>query len=335
MNTSFAKGLCIATAVLLAACSQEPAADDALAIQNADDIPKPQESFVTTDDGIRLFVIEAGEGEDVLVAPLAMYLAPHLLEPLSQNRRVILYDPRNRGRSDAAPLESVSLDRQIADLENLRESLKLEQMALLGWSGLGMEMAVYTLRHPERVTRLIQMSAVPPAASIMRAAGDTRGDTVDREAIVTLDMRADSGQFDDTPANYCRQRNTLTDPGNFADPSFASQIPDVCAHQNEWPVNLWPYFGALLPSFGNYDWRENLRSLPVPRLVIHGREDGIPLAGGEAWASGYDNARLLILSPAGHFPYIEQQEQTVNAINTFLLGDWPEGATRITDDVGN
>lgn len=287
------------------------------------------EGFITTDDGVRLYYIARGSGPDVLVAPIAFYLAPHLLDPLSEHRRVILYDPRNRGASEAADLSTVSLDRQVEDLEALRKELGIEKMALLGWSGLGMEMAVYTLRYPQHVTRLIQMSAVPSAASIMREMGDARAEQEDRAALDALDARGDAGEFNDSPDEYCRLRNALTDPTNFVDPALAKHVPDVCVHENEWPKNLWPYFGALLPSFGDYDWRDELHDLDVPRLVIHGREDGIPLAGAEAWAAGYDNARLLVLSPAGHFPHVEQREATLAAINTFLDGEWPDDAVAV------
>jgi pimeloyl-ACP methyl ester carboxylesterase len=56
-------------------------------------------------------------------------------------------------------------------------------MALLGWSGLGMEMAVYTIRYPQHVSRLIQVSAVPPGAAIMEEFGDARQSSVDQDAI--------------------------------------------------------------------------------------------------------------------------------------------------------
>ena len=290
------------------------------------------EGYVSTDDGTKLYYVEKGSGLDVLVAPVALYLEPHLLDELSDNRRVIFYDLRNRGQSDAADLSSVSIDRQIEDLESLRQALRIEKMALLGWSGLGMEMAVYTLRHPDRVTRLIQMSPVPPAASIMQDRGDARAEMVDGTALESLDLRGDAGEFDEMPQEYCRLRNALTDPTNFVDTELAKQVPDVCVHENEWPKNLWPYFGALLPSFGDYDWRGDLQDLKIPRLVIHGREDGIPLSGAEAWVTGYAEARLLVLSPSGHFPYIEQKAATISAIKVFLNGEWPENAVAIPAD---
>jgi len=173
---------------------------------------------------------------------------------------------------------------------------------------------------------------VPPAASIMREAGDARSEQVDASAIEALDRRADAGEFAESPEAYCRLRNALTDPSNFVDARFVSQIPDVCALENEWPVNLWPYFGALLPSFGDYDWRDELEDLRMPRLVIHGREDGIPLSGATAWVAGYPEARLVVLSPSGHFPYIEQKETVIAAIQTFLDGRWPVESVSIDPD---
>lgn len=287
------------------------------------------DGFVTTDDGVGLYYVEAGSGSGVLIAPLALYLEPHLLDRLATNMRIIFFDPRNRGQSDRADLSSISLDRQLQDLEALRDALGIEEMALLGWSAWGMEMAAYTLRHPNRVTRLIQMSPIPPAASIMRENGDARAVMVDRTALESLDRRNDVGEFAETPEEYCRLRNAITDPAYFVDSQLAKMVLDVCVHQNEWRKNIRPYFNALFESYGEYDWRDDLKSLRVPRLVIHGREDNIPVASAKAWVAGYPEARLLILSPSGHVPYIEKKEAVIEAIETFLGGEWPAEASPI------
>jgi proline iminopeptidase len=286
------------------------------------------EGYITVDDGTKLYYRSIGQGSDIVVIPVALYVE-ELLLPLAKDRRVVFYDPRNRGRSDRADLDSVSLERQVRDLEALRSSLGIERMALLGWSGLGMEMAVYTLQFPQRVTRLIQVSPVPPAASIMEEFGDTRGDEADQAALDELYRQSEEGAFIDRPDTFCRLYNALTLPGNFVDDTLVDEVPDVCIHENEWPANLWPYFQALLPSFGDYDWREELRTLEVPRLIIHGREDGIPLEGARAWAAGFDQARLLVLSPSGHFPFVEQPDAFFAAAETFLGGAWPRGAVAV------
>lgn len=287
------------------------------------------DGFVTTDDGVRLYYVEKGSGPDVLIAPLALYLEPHLLDRLSKKMRVVFYDPRNRGQSDRADLSSISLDRQIQDLEALRDALGIENMALLGWSAWGMEMAVYTLRHPDRITRLIQMSPIPPAASITREKGSERAEIIDRAALETLDRRNDAGEFVEIPDEFCRLRYAITDPASFADTRLAKMVPDICVHENEWRDNIQPYFGALFRSYGEYDLRDDLKALKIPRLIIHGLEDGIPLEGAEAWVAGHPEARLLILSPSGHLPYIEKKEAVIEAIESFLGGEWPKGAYSI------
>lgn len=293
-----------------------------LVLGGCDASPERSGMFATS-DGTRLAWERLGAGDEVLVVPMRLYLAEHLA-PLAEGRTVLFYDPRGRGASDPADSASVSLDRAVLDLEELRAGLGIGQMALLGWSGLGMEMAVYAMRYPQRVTRLVQLSPVPPAQAIMReAGGDARATRTDTAALRRLYERFDAGEYANDPKRFCEEERRLTLPSNFADTTLASQVANVCEYANEWPLNLWPYFGALLGSFGDYDWREELQRLAVPRLVIHGREDGIPLAGARAWVAGYPTARLIELSPAGHFPFIEQRERVLSAIDEFLRGRWP------------
>jgi pimeloyl-ACP methyl ester carboxylesterase len=120
---------------------------------------------------------------------------------------------------------------------------------VIGWSGYGMEMAVYAIRHPDRVTRLLQVAPVPPAAGVFRnAGGDRRAERMDTAALAALDRRARAGEYASDGGAYCRARRDLTGPSNFADPNLAARVPDPCRWENEWPVNLGPYFEAFLPT---------------------------------------------------------------------------------------
>jgi proline iminopeptidase len=289
--------------------------------------PQPSVGEFVTDDSVRIYYRILGSGPETVVVPMAIYLEDALAPLASPDRRLVFYDPRHRGRSGRGELSAVSLDRQVQDLEQLRLALGVERMSIIGWSGLGMETAVYALRHPDRVTRLVQVSPVPPAARIMReAGGDARAQRTNQDSITALDRRARDGAFANAMQDYCRARERLTLPSNFVDTSLVSRVTDVCRYENEWPTNLGPFFGALVGSFGDYDWTVDLAKLEIPRLVIHGREDGIPLAGAEAWVAGFPHARLLVLSPAGHFPFLERPNEFFSAVNAFLSGEWPESA---------
>lgn len=296
--------------------------------RSGDAAPVVEDAYATMDDGVRLSYRAHGppSAAQTVVAPMAIYLEDALAPLAGPNRRMVFYDPRNRGRSDRGPLEVISLDRQMRDLDALRAHLGVDSMALIGFSGLGMEMAAYAIRHPGRVTRLVQAAPVPPAAAIMRAAGgDRRATRMDTAALNALDARFDRGEFQTDPATFCRQRNALTLPGSLHDLRQRERVPDVCVHENEWPVHLWPYFGRLLGSHGDYDWRDELPSLTIPRLVIHGTEDGIPMAGAEAWAR-HPNARLVVLDEASHMLFIDRPTIFLRLVDEFLRGSWPAEA---------
>jgi pimeloyl-ACP methyl ester carboxylesterase len=296
------------------ACSPErpPASDP--------EVPR-EEGFVDTEDGARIRYVMLGEGSQVVMIPMAEYLA-RPLAPLAYGRRLLFYDPRSRGPSDPARPGTATEDREIRDMETLRVALGIDTMAVLGWSGLGKQVAVYASRHPERVTRVVQVAPVPPSPDSypQEEGAPAREDRMDIAALTALDERWSAGTFDGDAAAYCRDRNALTLPASFADPSRWTLAPDLCGYENEWPQNLATYFDELLPSFGDYDWRDSIRAVARPRLVVHGREDGIPLAGARAWVDGDPRASLVVLSPAGHFPFLEQPERFFAAVDAFLAG---------------
>jgi pimeloyl-ACP methyl ester carboxylesterase len=287
------------------------------------------EGFVVTPDSVRLYYRVVGSGEEVVIIPMAEFHGSRL-DRLARNRRLVLYDPRGRGRSDAVPPARVSLDYQLRDLDAIRQAIGVERTALIGWSGLGMEMWVYAARNPERVTRLVQLAPVPPRGSPymddMMRSRQSRTDTAAARAVEELSAQ---GGFRDDPAGYCRARNRVSRPASLGNPSLAGATPDVCLFPNEWADNIGPYFEALLGSFGDFDWRPQLAAMRTPRLVIHGELDNIPLAGSREWVAGQPAARLLVVPGAGHWPHYESPELVLAAIEAFLAGEWPPTARAI------
>lgn len=249
-----------------------------------------------------------------------------------QNRAIAESYGQDPGRSvtegyDSPDTLRVSLDHQVSDVEAIRSALGIERMALVGWSGLAMEMAVYAMRHPDRVTRVVQVAPVPPRNTPhSERAYAERERRIDQAALARLEERNAAGEFAEDPAGYCRARAAITRVASFADPARAADVPDVCVHPNEWPDNLGPLFRALLGSFGDYDWRDELDSLEVPRLVIHGAQDAFPVEGSREWVEGHSSARLIVLDRAGHFPFIERPDAFFPAVDVFLDGEWPPEA---------
>jgi pimeloyl-ACP methyl ester carboxylesterase len=301
----------------------------AVSAENTQANAQVREVYAITPDSVRLWYRVVGRGEETVLVPVAVYHGTRL-DPLATGRRVVLYDPRGRGRSDSVPAAKVSLDHQVGDVETIRKAVGAERVALIGWSGLGMELFVYALRHPGRVTRLVQLAPVPPRRDpYMQGMMASRKNRTDSSEMATLQARKTGGEFEADEARWCRELARVTRPASFGDVRFSTQVPEACGFRNEWPSRLSPYFEALLGSFGAFDWRAELPKVKVPRLVIHGGQDNISLDGNKEWVAGRPEARLLVIEGAGHWPHYERSEQTLRAIDSFLGGRWPEGSVRV------
>src|SRR5262245_23570450 len=100
---------------------------------------KPDSSgYITTTDGARLYYEIYGKARDTVIVPGAALLAASL-SPLDVELTLVFYDPRGRGRSDWIPeSKRLTMDNEIADLEAIRESLKISKAGIIGFSYLGL-----------------------------------------------------------------------------------------------------------------------------------------------------------------------------------------------------
>jgi proline iminopeptidase len=106
-------------------------------------------------------------------------------------------------------------------------------------------------------------------------------------------------------------------PAWFADPAFARNVSAPRGHSE-----TGAHVAARLRREG-YDWRDRLRDLPVPTLVVHGAADALPLAEAERTAGLLAQARLLPVPDAGHNPFWEAPDVFFDAVHHFLTEDAP------------
>src|SRR5512139_2088608 len=114
----------------------------------------------------RLYAREVGEGRPLIVVHGGPDFDHHYLRPeldaLADSVRLVYYDQRGRGRS--APFvrpADVGIDSEIEDLDQLRASLGLDSVALLGHSWGGLVAMEYAVRHPDRLSHLVLMDTAP------------------------------------------------------------------------------------------------------------------------------------------------------------------------------
>ncbi|HYG61453.1 MAG TPA: alpha/beta fold hydrolase, partial [Thermoanaerobaculia bacterium] len=290
------------------------------------------EGYVPADNGIHLHYRKVGSGPETLVIPWVTLRQADDLSRLAEGRTLIFYSPRGRLRSDTVDPSQVSFENDLADLETVRRHFGLEKMALLGWSHYGLMTAVYAARHPERVTRVVQMTPGAPRRDSYREQMDTAiRERVDGAAWSALQKRRESGELAGKPAEACRAQRQVVTAAYLGNPSMLSRVPlDDCDLTNEQGEPQQRWWGALFASMGAWDVRSDLRGLRVPRLVVAGEKDFIPMAASREWVAGHPEARLLVLPGVGHFPLVEAPDRLLSAVEAFLDGRWPEGAEAIS-----
>jgi proline iminopeptidase len=120
---------------------------------------------------------------------------------------------------------------------------------------------------------------------------------------------AASGLRERDPDAYRQRSFELSVAGYFADPQRATDLTPFRV-TGRVQQSVWTSLGA-------YDLQDALRGLHCPALVLHGRQDPIPLASSAAVAHAL-GAELVVLEECGHVPYVEQPAALFAAIRRFL-----------------
>jgi proline iminopeptidase len=299
----------------------------------------PREGYLRTPDGVQLFYKIAGSGPETLVV---VHGGPgnslesifNDFEPISKNRTVIYYDQRGQGKSELVKDGSkLGYEQHVADLEAVRQHFKLDKMTLMGNSWGGLLISLYAVEHPDRVERMILDSPAGPMKGFL----DDMEDEISRRSakIYTPQQIANSRKFRDPntwlkakdPIAICRDfyymvLRTYTYSQTFGD-GYKGDLcvggPDSVRQQPMIRTHVWS-------SLGDFNLMPKLGVVKAPVLVIHGAADVIPLRSSEFWATGYPNARLLVIQKAGHISQVEAPDIFFPAIETFLKGAFPKEA---------
>jgi proline iminopeptidase len=243
-------------------------------------------------------------------------------DALADDFQLVYYDPRGRGGSDTGELTALGLPRNIADLEALRADFGFEQMALIGMSGYGLETAAYALEHPDRVSHLVQLAPVPPRQEphmSARAAGmEAR---IEQETWRAYEAAVERG----APAEeQCELFSRAFAPAWTASPErfdFAA----ICRYPNEHPEHQSKVWTAFAPSIVELDLRARVPELRMPRLVIWGELDLIPLEGVREWVVEDRPVELMTVPGADHVPHVDRADLVLPAIERFLANGGRDG----------
>jgi proline iminopeptidase len=262
---------------------------------------------VTSD---RLLVLHGGPGAD------HEYLLPQMLA-LADDRELVFYDQRGGGRSKTDDRAPITWRTQVEDLDQVVQELALGSPTIVGYSWGGLLAMLYAIeaaagRTQSRPERLVLIDPAPVTRQFRRTFESDFSTRQSSPEVVRLrDELARSGLRETDADAYRHRAFELSVAGYFADPTAARDLTPFRV-TGRVQASVWE-------SLGDYDLTAPglLDSVSVPTLVVHGRQDPIPLASSEATARAL-HARFVVIEGSGHVPYVEQPAALFDAIRAFL-----------------
>lgn len=260
-------------------------------------------------NGIELNIEVEGTGQPVLLlhglgSSIASLAAERAL--LRHARRVVAIDCRGHGASSKP--SAFTIDDHVADLLGLMDALGLERADLLGRS-MGSYIAQGAAsRAPQRFGRL--MLVVPRAHSAESSATRLR-----RRLASELDGRSPDQQRRILLA-------AMLAPGT---PDRTARLLAAMGTPHATPLSA-PEEAAAAKAIEAFDLRADLPRISAHTLVVSGRHDWLnPPSEGALIAALIPAASHVILEHSGHLPAIEQRDDYLGLVASFLMEPrpWP------------
>ncbi len=229
--------------------------------------------MIATKDGTEIFYKDWGEGQPIVFHhgwPLSGDdWDAQMLFFLGKGYRVIAHDRRGHGRSTQAA-SGHDMDHYAADVAAMAEHLDLRDAVHIGHSTGGGEATRYVARHGKgRVAKLVLIGAVPPL--MVKTPANPGGLPIEVFDGFRQQLAANRAQFYLDVA---------------AGPFYGYNRPGATAQdgviRNWWRQGMMGGANAHyhgIKAFSETDFTEDLQSIDVPTLVMHGDDDQIvPIA---------------------------------------------------------
>lgn len=278
---------------------------------------EPQElsgTATATADTVHLHIEDSGgNGRPVVLIhgwPLsAQAWAPQRSTLQAAGYRVVAYDRRGFGRSDK-PKSGYDYDALADDLQRVINQCGLQDVTLVGFSMGGGEVARYISRHGESLLRsVVFAAAVPPY--LMKTADNPEGPLTPVKAQQKkLALEQDRNAFFDAfTTDFFSANGTL-----MVTESQREGASALCIQSAQHAAL------ACMDSFSTTDFREDLKKVTAPTLVIHGAADGIvPIeSSGQRTHRAVAHSKLVTVNGAPHGLNVSHAKAFNEALLSFL-----------------
>ncbi len=228
---------------------------------------------------------------------------PHIVQELSKNFKIVMFDSRGAGRTDMSNRE-YTIKLFADDTAGLMDALGISMAHVFGVSMGGGIAQELVLNHPKKVKKLVLcstscggMKSVPASAQVLGRFG------ADRSGL--------------SPEEICRRGVPLIFSEDFIqkNPDFVESFIQrvlIAPISNE-------SFMRRLDALRKFDTYDRLRQIRMPTLILHGKRDIlVPPENSSILAEAIPNAKLIYFKKSAHGLIYEEMEKMTRVLSDFL-----------------
>jgi pimeloyl-ACP methyl ester carboxylesterase len=255
-----------------------------------------------------------GEGKPLLlingfISPMSFW-DPALLEELSKNYQLIVFDNRGVGLSSDSAENHTTMAQMADDAAGLIEKLGYKKVNILAWSmgaRIGQQLLI---RHPDLVEKAILCSA-NPGGSHTDKTSEAVEDKLNNPNIPMMEKMSLVFTNDATgrqaAKDYLTRVNAAIEAGSM--PNDFNVSKETMIRQNRARTTLWEHDNK------NY---QDLKKIKQPVLLTDGRVDLIDLPKNSLIIANQIPYSWLAFFPGGHAFLFQEHKQFAELVHAFL-----------------
>jgi pimeloyl-ACP methyl ester carboxylesterase len=230
-------------------------------------------------------------------------LMTKFLERMASFSRLIMFDKRGVGLSD--PVASApTLDERMDDLRVVMDAAESEQAVIFGLSEGGTMSALFAAAYPERVRALV-LYAAWAAGPLVMAEHRLPGWEKTLKSVSILDDAVehwgDGGIVSMMAPTIAESPAALEFTGAFERAALSRRMAS----------DLWE-------AIKHHDARAALPLIQAPTLVLHRRDEVVPVEQSRYMAQHIAGAKLIELDGVDHFPWVGDTEAVTKPVEQFI-----------------
>ncbi|WP_281234717.1 alpha/beta fold hydrolase [Flavobacterium gelatinilyticum] len=271
------------------------------------------DKYIETATNVKLYVKDYGKGKPVILIhgwPLSNEMWEYQIDFLVQNNfRVIAYDRRGFGKS-SQPWNGYDYDTLTDDLSEIINQLQLENVTLVGFSMGGGEVVRYFSRHHGKgVEKAALISSIIPF--LLKTEDNPEGRPKEKSEATAASINEDRIGFLDNFGKIFFGVNIINKPLSTA---LLEYYRNLCSAASP-RATL-----KCAESLNTTDFRDELHTINVPTLIIHGNDDkNVPLeVSSEKTAKAIKNNTFIVYEGAPHGLFYTEKDRLNRDLVDFL-----------------